>query len=51
MIVAAAERAGLKTPLSCVHERLLEQAEALGFGDADNRAVIEAYRKRTSESL
>jgi len=30
-----------------MHESLLEQAEQLGFGDADNSAVIEAYRNST----
>ncbi len=29
-------------PLSETHRRLLEKAESLGFGDADNSAVIEA---------
>lgn len=31
-------------PLSETHRRLLEQAEAAGFGDVDNSAIIEAYR-------
>ena len=30
-------------PLSEAHRALLEKAEALGFGDADNSAVISAY--------
>jgi 3-hydroxyisobutyrate dehydrogenase-like beta-hydroxyacid dehydrogenase len=30
-------------PLSEAHRRLLEKAESLGFGDADNSAVIRAY--------
>lgn len=30
-------------PLSETHRQLLEKAEALGFGDADNCAVIRAY--------
>jgi 3-hydroxyisobutyrate dehydrogenase-like beta-hydroxyacid dehydrogenase len=29
-------------PLSETHRELLEKAEALGFGEADNSAVIEA---------
>ena len=45
LIVAAAQRKGLQIPLSRAHQRLLERAESLGFGDADNSAVIEAYRK------
>jgi 2-hydroxy-3-oxopropionate reductase len=44
LIVAAAEQAGLETPLSRAHQRLLERAESFGFGDSDNSAVIEAYR-------
>lgn len=32
-------------PLSETHRELLEKAEALGFGDADNSAVIEAILK------
>jgi 3-hydroxyisobutyrate dehydrogenase-like beta-hydroxyacid dehydrogenase len=50
LIVAAAENAGAKIPLSHVHMDLLERAEALGFGDADNSAVIEAYRKPAEDS-
>lgn len=30
-------------PLSDTHRQLLEKAESLGFGDADNSAVISAY--------
>lgn len=33
----------IKLPLSETHRQLLETAEALGFGDADNSAVIQAY--------
>ena len=44
LIIAEAERGGAHTPLSRIHKTLLEQAESLGFGDADNSAVIEAYR-------
>ena len=51
LILAEAERAGTNTQLSQVHKVLLEQAEALGFGDADNSAVIEAFlhSRRTEE--
>jgi 3-hydroxyisobutyrate dehydrogenase-like beta-hydroxyacid dehydrogenase len=45
MLEAAAE-AGLALPLSETHRRLLETAEAAGFGDADNSAVIEAFDSR-----
>lgn len=51
LILAEAERTGTNTPLSHVHKVLLEQAEALGFGDSDNSAVIEAFlhSRRTEE--
>lgn len=45
LILVEADRAGASTPLSRIHKTLLEQAELLGFGDADNSAVIEAYRQ------
>jgi 2-hydroxy-3-oxopropionate reductase len=45
LIVDAAAQAGLKVPLSDAHQFLLEQAVALGLGDADNCAVIEVYRR------
>jgi hypothetical protein len=32
-------------PLSETHRQLLEKAESLGFGDADNSAVIKAIRR------
>ena len=51
LILAEAERAGTKTPLSQIHKTLLEQAEALGFGDADNSAVMEAFRHPQTEDL
>ncbi len=44
LILAEADRAGANTPLSQIHKGLLEQAEQLGFGDADNSDVIEAFR-------
>ena len=34
-------------PLSETHRQLLEKAEALGFGDADNSAVIKAFEPLT----
>ena len=51
LILAEAERAGTKTPLSQIHKTLLEQAEELGFGDADNSAVMEAFRHPETEDL
>ena len=50
LILAEAERTGAKTPLSELHQALLQTAEQLGFGDADNSAVIEAFRPRRRES-
>ena len=44
LILAEAERTGARTPLCEIHQELLEHAEQLGFGEADNSAVIEAYR-------
>ena len=45
LMLAAAREASVGIPLTQVHEGLLEKAEALGFGEADNAAVIESYRK------
>ena len=36
---------GAGTPLSETHQTLLERAEALGLGESDNAAVIEALRR------
>jgi 3-hydroxyisobutyrate dehydrogenase-like beta-hydroxyacid dehydrogenase len=44
LILEEARRTGCNTPLSQLHQTLLEQAEDLGFGDADNGAIIEAFR-------
>ena len=44
LILAEAERHGAKTPLSEKHRELLERAVELGYGDADNTAVIEGLR-------
>jgi 3-hydroxyisobutyrate dehydrogenase-like beta-hydroxyacid dehydrogenase len=43
LMLEAAERAGLRLPLSALHREILERAEAAGYGDADNSAVIEAW--------
>ena len=45
LIIEIASRSGTSTPLSTLHRELLEKAEKLGFGDADNSAIIEAFRK------
>jgi 3-hydroxyisobutyrate dehydrogenase-like beta-hydroxyacid dehydrogenase len=36
-------------PLSEVHDELLRRVVELGYGEADNSAVIEAYRKMKDE--
>lgn len=46
LILSEAQNRGVLTPMSDVHRQLLERAELLGFGDADNSAVIEAFRKK-----
>lgn len=43
MLDAAAE-AGVSLPLSETHRRLMEQAEAEGWGDLDNSVLIDVYR-------
>lgn len=43
LILDEARRAGAETPLSLVHLKLLEAAEAAGYGEADNSAVIRAF--------
>jgi 3-hydroxyisobutyrate dehydrogenase-like beta-hydroxyacid dehydrogenase len=44
LILEAGTRAGIELPLSRVHEQLLTAAEGLGLGDADNSAIIQAFR-------
>jgi 3-hydroxyisobutyrate dehydrogenase-like beta-hydroxyacid dehydrogenase len=43
LMLEAAGRTGIDLPLSQVHRQLLERAEALGFGELDNSAVIRAF--------
>lgn len=50
LILAEADRVGTKIPLSELHQSLLQTAEQLGFGGADNSAVIEAFRPSRAES-
>ena len=47
LILEATGCAGQSLPLSETHRRLLEAAEAAGFGDADNSAVIQAFGSTT----
>jgi 3-hydroxyisobutyrate dehydrogenase-like beta-hydroxyacid dehydrogenase len=44
LMIAEAQRASASIPLTQLHRELLERAEELGFGDADNSAIIEAFR-------
>ncbi len=44
LIQHLANKSGAHIPLTSTHQELLEKAKALGFGDADNAAIIEAYR-------
>ena len=43
LILAVGEQAGAKLPLSALHRRLLERAEAAGYGDADNSAILTVF--------
>jgi 3-hydroxyisobutyrate dehydrogenase-like beta-hydroxyacid dehydrogenase len=43
LIRELARRHDAKTPLSAVHEALLQSAAELGFAEADNSAIIEAF--------
>lgn len=44
LIRAMAERQNARTPLSAVHEELLQRAVELGLGEADNSAIIRAFQ-------
>jgi 3-hydroxyisobutyrate dehydrogenase-like beta-hydroxyacid dehydrogenase len=46
LIRELARRHAARTPLSDVHAQLLQKAIELGFGEADNSAIIEALRAR-----
>ena len=43
LILAAGQSCGAKLPLSELHSHLLAEAEGLGFGPADNSAIIESF--------
>lgn len=45
LILSAAAAAGQELPLTETHRQLLEKAEAAGFGDADNSAIIRAFER------
>ncbi|WP_074313653.1 NAD-binding protein [Singulisphaera sp. GP187] len=44
LMLDAASDAGLSLPLSETHRRLMKRAEAEGWGDLDNSAIIDVYR-------
>ena len=44
LMLGAARTAGQSLPLTETHRRLMEQAEAAGFGDLDNSAILEVLR-------
>jgi 3-hydroxyisobutyrate dehydrogenase-like beta-hydroxyacid dehydrogenase len=49
LIQALATRAGANVPLSNAHEEILQRAIALGWGDADNSAILCAYQNRSRD--
>jgi len=53
LIVDTGRDAGLPMPLSAAHRAVLEEAEAAGYGELDNSAIIKvllaASRKRVPE--
>ena len=46
LILGLAEHEGNVLPLSAAHQKLLETAQQIGYGDKDNSAVIQALRER-----
>ena len=44
LILSEVTETSMNAPLSVTHQDLLEHAVQLGYGDADNSAIIEAYR-------
>ena len=43
-----AARAGMSLPMSTLHLRLLEQAEAAGLGEVDNSAIVKLFEQRAA---
>jgi len=43
IILAMGKQAGATLPLSALHRQLLEHAEAAGYGDADNSAILTVF--------
>lgn len=50
LILEEAARAGASLPLSELHLKLLEEAEAAGWGELDNSAIVQVYEKRGARS-
>jgi 3-hydroxyisobutyrate dehydrogenase-like beta-hydroxyacid dehydrogenase len=50
IILEEAARAGASLPLSELHLRLLEQAEAAGLGELDNSAIVRVIEGRGAGS-
>ena len=46
LMLEAGERSGARLPLSKLHRELLEEAENEGWGDSDNSAILEVFRRR-----
>jgi len=51
LILQTARRCGAAVPLSELHCQLLEEAEQLGYGSADNSAIIEVFRARSVRTV
>ncbi|MBT5927437.1 MAG: NAD(P)-dependent oxidoreductase [Verrucomicrobia bacterium] len=45
-----AERSGAKTPLTSLHQQILESAVQMGFGPCDNSAVLEFFKSNQPDS-
>jgi 3-hydroxyisobutyrate dehydrogenase-like beta-hydroxyacid dehydrogenase len=48
LMLKEAGRTGAKIPLTQLHQELLNQAIALGFGESDNSAIIEVFTGRAN---
>jgi 2-hydroxy-3-oxopropionate reductase len=46
LMLNAAASAGLSLPLTETHRRLMQQAEAAGWGDLDNSVILEVLRRK-----
>jgi 2-hydroxy-3-oxopropionate reductase len=50
IVAEEARRAGISLPVSALHLELLAEAEAAGFGEVDNSAIIRAIEARAAEN-